>query len=235
MIGRSKFVLASGSPRRLALVNQAGIEPDALKPADIDETPKRGEIPRAYANRLARAKAEVALENVKLEVSEEALGLALRHGSRLVDLTGGVNESAFIRDLQWNTWGTQVLHVDFTRISADEEVEVTLAIELRGEAPGVRAGGVVEHLVHQVEIACKAGSIPEKLKININHLKLEDTITLAQLELPPGARLLEEDLEAVVVQCVVPAEAPEEEAGAAGEGEPEVIGAKKEEEEAEEK
>jgi septum formation protein len=67
MIGRPKFVLASGSPRRLALVNQAGIEPDALKPADIDATPRRGEIPRAYANRLARAKAASALESVKLD------------------------------------------------------------------------------------------------------------------------------------------------------------------------
>jgi large subunit ribosomal protein L25 len=176
------------------------------------------------------------LENVKLAVSEEALGHALRHGSRLVDLVGGVNESAFIRDLQWNTWGTQVLHVDFTRISADEEVEVTLTIELRGEAPGVREGGVVEHLIHQVEIACPAGSIPEKLKVNINHLKLDDKVLLSQLELPQGARLLEDDLEAVMVQCVVPAELPDEDAGAAGEGEPEVIGAKKEEEgEAEEK
>jgi large subunit ribosomal protein L25 len=152
----------------------------------------------------------------------------------LVDLVGAVSESAFIRDLQWNTWGTQVLHVDFTRISADEEVEVTIAIELRGEAPGVRSGGVVEHLIHQVEIACPAGSIPEKLKVNINHLKLDDKILLSQLELPQGARLLEEDLEAVMVQCVVPAELPEE-GGEAAEGEPEVIGAKKDEEEAEEK
>ena len=174
------------------------------------------------------------LENVKLAVSEEALGLALRHGSRLVNLVGGVNESAFIRDLQWNTWGTQVLHVDFTRISADEEVEVTIAIELRGEAPGVRAGGVVEHLIHQVELACPAGAIPEKLKVNINHLMLDDKLTLAQLELPPKARLLEADLEAIMVQCVVPAELPEEEEGAV-EGEPEVIGAKKEEEGEEEK
>jgi septum formation protein len=67
MIGRPKFVLASGSPRRLALINQAGIEPDALKPVDIDESPKRSEIPRAYANRLAHAKAQTALENVKLD------------------------------------------------------------------------------------------------------------------------------------------------------------------------
>ena len=67
MIGRPKFVLASGSPRRLALINQAGIEPDALKPADLDETPRRSEIPRAYATRLAQAKATAALENVNLD------------------------------------------------------------------------------------------------------------------------------------------------------------------------
>lgn len=57
---RPKLVLASGSPRRLALLEQAGIEPDYLKPADIDETPQKGEIPRSLAVRLARAKAEAA-------------------------------------------------------------------------------------------------------------------------------------------------------------------------------
>jgi septum formation protein len=67
MIGRPKFVLASGSPRRLGLINQAGIEPDALRPADLDETPQRGELPRAYATRLARAKAEAALANVRVD------------------------------------------------------------------------------------------------------------------------------------------------------------------------
>ena len=65
MIGRPKFVLASGSPRRLSLVNQAGIEPDALRPADIDEMPRKGELPRACANRLAKAKAEAALDSVR--------------------------------------------------------------------------------------------------------------------------------------------------------------------------
>ncbi|MGE3144151.1 MAG: Maf-like protein [Pseudorhodoplanes sp.] len=67
MIGRPKLVLASGSPRRLALINQAGIEPDALQPADIDELPLKGELPRACANRLARTKAEAALASVRLD------------------------------------------------------------------------------------------------------------------------------------------------------------------------
>jgi len=67
MIGRPKLVLASGSPRRLALLNQAGIEPDSLQPAEIDEIPVKGELPRALANRLAREKAQVALASVKID------------------------------------------------------------------------------------------------------------------------------------------------------------------------
>jgi septum formation protein len=67
MIGRPKLVLASGSPRRLALLNQAGIEPDSLQPTEIDEIPVKGELPRALANRLAREKAQMALSNVRID------------------------------------------------------------------------------------------------------------------------------------------------------------------------
>lgn len=60
MSGRPKLVLASGSPRRLALLDQAGIKPDRLMPTEIDETPKRGELPRTLAVRLAGEKAAKA-------------------------------------------------------------------------------------------------------------------------------------------------------------------------------
>jgi septum formation protein len=59
-IERPQLVLASASPRRVTLLAQVGVAPDALRPASIDETPKRGEMPRALVSRLARAKAEVA-------------------------------------------------------------------------------------------------------------------------------------------------------------------------------
>jgi len=67
MIGRPKLVLASGSPRRLALLNQAGIEPDSLQPTEVDEIPAKGELPRALANRLAKTKAQAALASVKID------------------------------------------------------------------------------------------------------------------------------------------------------------------------
>lgn len=65
MIGRPKLVLASGSPRRLGLLNQAGLEPDSLEPVEIDESPERGELPRTLAVRLAREKAEAVVQRVR--------------------------------------------------------------------------------------------------------------------------------------------------------------------------
>lgn len=175
------------------------------------------------------------LECVPLSVAADVLTSAIRHGSRLVSLTGAVNESAFIRQLQWDTWGTHIVHVDFTRISEHEIVEVRVPVELRGESPGVREGGVVVQHIHEVEIACPAIAIPEKLAVNINHLGLEQSILLGALELPQGAKILAGDLEEAVVECIVPKEMPEEAAAEAAPGEPEVIGAKeKEEEESEE-
>jgi septum formation protein len=62
---RPKLILASASPRRLALLQQAGIEPDALLPADVDETPLKNESPKDLAKRLSRAKAEVARKTAR--------------------------------------------------------------------------------------------------------------------------------------------------------------------------
>jgi large subunit ribosomal protein L25 len=175
-------------------------------------------------------------ETLSLSVPTDALETALRHGSRVVELAGAVQESALIRELQWNTWGTEVLHVDFARVSADETVEVTVPIVLRGEAPGVKAGGVIEHLIHEIEIECKATMVPDKIKVNVNHLAIDQSILVRDLTLPEGS-VCHLDPEDIVLQCVVPVEAPEEEAvGEPGEGEPEVIGGRKEtEEESEEK
>jgi large subunit ribosomal protein L25 len=135
--------------------------------------------------------------------------------------------------MQWDVWGTGILHVDFARVSADETIEVTVSVDLRGQAPGVKEGGIVEHLVHEVEIECKATAVPDKIVVNINQFKLGEAITVADLVLPAGAKCLG-DPAAIVAQCVLPVAAAEEEAvGEAGEAEPEVIGGRKEDEEGE--
>lgn len=67
MSGRPKLILASASPRRLALLQQIGIDPDYLRPTTIDETPEKGELPRTLARRLSRTKCEVAMLAIRRE------------------------------------------------------------------------------------------------------------------------------------------------------------------------
>ena len=170
-----------------------------------------------------------AQETISLAVPVEQMDAVVRHGTRVVELAGAVSQQAFILQLQWDTWATHILHVDFTRISAHERVRVQVALELRGEAPGVKEGGLVEQTRHELDYECEAASIPEKLIVNINNLKLGESITVAQLELSDGAAVLNPP-ETVVVQCVEPAAVPEEEELGGEEAEPEVIGRKAEEE-----
>ncbi len=169
-------------------------------------------------------------KTVSLAVATDAFDAVLRHGARMVSLTGGVQESALIREVQWDTWGSEVLHVDFTRVSAHEKVEVRVGLELRGEAPGMHDGGIVEQLLHELDILCPAAEVPEKIEVGVNALNVGDSITVADLQLPPGASAMVPP-EEVVVQCVEPVEVPEEEEAEAEAGEPEVIGEKRGEEE----
>ncbi len=161
---------------------------------------------------------------------------ALRHGARVVDLKteGGKEEKAFIRDLQWDHLGKSLLHVDFTRVSLDERIHVTVRLELRGVAPGVNAGGVLDQPLHELEIECLAISIPESIRVNIAELQMGGVIHVKDLTLPEGITT-KADPDAIVVHVTMPAAEPE--VGAIPEGtgtaEPEVIGKAKEEEESE--
>jgi large subunit ribosomal protein L25 len=170
---------------------------------------------------------------VSLSVPADALETAIRHGTHLVDLQGAVTQSALIRDVQWDTFGVEVLHIDFARVDAGELVTVTLQIELRGTAPGVREGGIINHARHQVEIECPVSSLVDKIVVNVNALQLGQAVLAKELSLPEGARLLD-DGEEVIVQCVLAAPVAEEEAAPAEAAEPEVIGRKAEAEEGEE-
>lgn len=84
MAASSKLVLASGSPRRLQLLQQVGINPEFLSPVDADEKPAKGEVPRSLAKRLARQKAELAYEIVRK--SDEMAGSLILAADTVVGL-----------------------------------------------------------------------------------------------------------------------------------------------------
>lgn len=158
--------------------------------------------------------------------SEDLLGI-IRASQKLVTLEGDAAEGAFIKSVQWDTWGKVVLHVDLLRVSDTELVETTVTIEIKGTAPGLSEGGIVEHLVHEIEIDCPAAKVPDKITVLINDLHLNKAIHAGEIALPEGAKLLS-DPDSVIVHCVPPHIVAEAEpaAGAAVEAggvEPELI------------
>jgi large subunit ribosomal protein L25 len=168
--------------------------------------------------------------SVALSVPLDAFNRILNRGERIVSLTGGESGSAFIRDIQWDVFGSNVLHVDFTRVSAGEMIVTTVALEIRGDAPGTKMGGSIDQPLHQMELRCPPRSMTDKIEININDLELDQKITVGQLELPEGSEAVL-DPDTLVVQCIVRQEFDEDEDSAdLGAVEPEVIGEKKDDE-----
>jgi large subunit ribosomal protein L25 len=174
-------------------------------------------------------------EPLSVIVPADQLRATIRHGHKVVDLAGAASGQALLQHVEWDTFQQHLIHVDLLRVDATERVTVEVPLLLRGEAPGEKEGGIVAHLVHHVEIETSPIAIPEALHININHLGLDQELTLADIiDMPAGATLVTE-ADTVAVTCEEPAPEVEEEAAAAG-AEPEVIGRKAaEEEEAEEK
>jgi large subunit ribosomal protein L25 len=168
-------------------------------------------------------------------LSAEDLLAAVRHGARVVDLhpEGGPVQKALIRDLQWDHLGKDILHVDFARVSADERIHVNVTIELRGLAPGVNSGGVLEQPLHALPVECLAIAVPESIRINVGELQLGGAIHVRELKFPEGVVCLA-DPDAVVVHVTTPQAEEEAPAVEGGGAEPEVIGRKAAEEAAEE-
>ena len=172
-------------------------------------------------------------ETVSLSLEANQLMLALRHGEKLLDIElDGTHQNVLIKAIQYDTWGKEVLHIDLTRVDLDELVTITVKITLLGTPAGVNDGGSLQQPMNSVEIKCRVDQIPEEIRVQVNALNINDAIHLSDVELPEGAELLG-DPEALVCNVVTIAEEVEAEEGEEGEesNEPEVIGAKPDEDE----
>lgn len=163
---------------------------------------------------------------VDLAAHRDAVDAVIRHGSRVVELKGAVKTSALVRELQWDTFGNEPMHLDLMRVDARERVKVRVPIDLRGECPGQREGGVVTLLHHELDLECTADAIPERIHAAVGNLHVGGTIKIRDLDLPKGAKAIA-DADETVVSCALPSHKVEEAAPVA---EPEVIGRKAAEE-----
>lgn len=170
---RPRFVLASASPRRLMLLSQIGLEPDGLRPASIDETPRRAEMPRSYVARLARAKAEAARDLISNdeELADAfvlAADTAVTHGRSIFGKPKNVDEAlAMLLRLSGRSHRVLtsvclitpddrvrlkviVTRVRFKRLSNDDIQSYLASREWRGKAGGYAIQGIAGSFVQDL-------------------------------------------------------------------------------------
>ncbi len=165
---------------------------------------------------------------VSIALSAEEIEKIIRHGVHVVDLQlDGKTEKALIREVQWDHLGKDLLHVDFNRIAADERVVVTVPLTIRGTAPGIAAGGVLDQPLHSLSVECLAVQVPESIRVNVGELQLGQFIHVKDLVLPEGVKAMADPDQVVVHVAAKQVEEAAPAAAATEAAEPELIGRQK--------
>lgn len=142
---------------------------------------------------------------------------------------------ALVREVQKHPARGKLLHVDFYQIHAGERITVNVPLHLLGAAAGVKAGGLVQHALDEIEVRCLADAIPASIDVDISALQIGDSLHVRDIVPPAGIELLVDgDRTVCSVMPPIVGEAEEEVVAEAVVAEPEVIGKGKVEGEPEE-
>jgi large subunit ribosomal protein L25 len=124
---------------------------------------------------------------------------------------GGKDESVVIKDLQRHPAKPKIMHADFMRVSADQEITVNVPLHFVNEdqCVGVRLeGGIINHLMNDLEISCLPGNLPEYIDVFMAELKVGESIHISDLALPKGVVSVElshgEEHDQPVAACTLP-------------------------------
>jgi large subunit ribosomal protein L25 len=145
-------------------------------------------------------------EPVSFAVDERALRHALAARGAVVELElSGKSTTAVLKDSQHDVVRGDTLHVDFLRVRLDVAIHAAVPLELVGadDAPGVDEGGVLEHVLREVNIEALPNEIPERLEADVSAMQINDTLFLASVTAPAGVTILDE-LEDTVVAILSP-------------------------------
>lgn len=128
---------------------------------------------------------------------------------------------AIVQDIQRDPLTGNLIHVDFRAVNEDETIHAVIPIHLVGESVGVKGGGVLEQQLHEIEVHCRPGDLPESIDSDITDLDMGESLKVGELNLPDGVsvKMDGEVLVALISQPRVAAEPTAAAEGAAAEGE----------------
>lgn len=195
----------------------------------------RGKGPASRARRAGRVPAVIygrGSESRPLELDRGEMEKLVSRGERLVKLEiEGEPSQAMVKEVQYEPVSRLISHVDFMEISATSTITIEVPVRLRGTPAGAAEGGVLDAVMHAIEVECRPADVPEEIRLDVSKLQIGDGIRAREIELPPGLKLVTGENSTVVALEHPRSEEDSEAQVVAAEGGtgPEVITGKKEE------
>jgi len=145
---------------------------------------------------------------MSLSVEKQLLYKAMKSDQRIYEMDIK-NESQYvmIKEIQYHPVTDEVIHVDFMRVRRSEKMTISVPIILVGKSTGVTEGGILSQSLNQIEVSCFPTNVPEQIEVNIDHLEINSSISVADITIE------DEDIEILSAQeiSVASINAPKEE------------------------
>lgn len=166
-------------------------------------------------------------EPVPFAVAERALRHALAAEGAVLELSvdGGAGTPAVVKETQRHPVRGELTHVDFLRVDLKKPIQASVVVEFEGadKSPGVREGGVLEHVTREVTVEALPTDIPESLTLDVSAMEIGDTLALAAIQAPAGVTIVDDEQTTIASvhapRVVVEEEEIESETEVVGEGE----------------
>ena len=173
----------------------------------------KDEIPGIYYSHDSKA-------SIPFSVSKKVMNEALKAEAQVYQVSvGSKARDVIIKSVQYHPISDEMLHIDLYGVRMDQEVTVKVPIELVGQSEGVKAGGVLNQTLTELDITCLPGNIPQNIEINISNLNIGDTLRLGQLSLADGLTVIGDEENLIIAVNEPTVQAEEEEAEVSVEGE----------------
>jgi large subunit ribosomal protein L25 len=191
---------------------------DSKRPTlSVDERPEHGSRAVRRLRRTGQVPGIVyggtAGDCVSFKVDARVLRKVLVDGSALIDLEIGGTKTrpVIVKDQQLHPVRGDVMHIDLLEVRLDEKIQAPVAVHIEGaeEAPGVKEGGVMEQVAHQLQIEALPTALPDFITVDVSGMEIAATMHLSELTPPEGVVFLDDLEETIVATVVVPTEVEE--------------------------
>jgi large subunit ribosomal protein L25 len=165
-------------------------------------------------------------EATAFQVSEREVRSVIAEGAALFDLSvdGGKSRPVVIKEQQLHPVRGTLRHIDLQEVNLKEAIQAEVTIELEGadDAPGIKGGGVLDHVTREITVEALPTDIPDKITVDISTMEINDTLQLSAIDPPAGVTFIVEEDEEITIATLSPPRV--EEAAPEVEEETELIG-----------